>query len=113
MTTATMTPETREYNGWANYETWSVNLIISNEQDIYNEARELAKDTADNEENPELKRIRVADALKDWVRDAIDGFFEPASGLGYGDWKLLAQQLVGGALSDVDWLEIADAMLAE
>ena len=32
--------DTREYNGWANYETWNVALWIGNSRELYSIARE-------------------------------------------------------------------------
>jgi hypothetical protein len=99
-----------EYNGWTNYETWSVNLICTNEQSLDQEYRAVALAAATDEPDPELKRIRAADALKDWVTDTLlyDTFEHMTND---GDAGMLASQLLTGALSEVDWLEIADAAL--
>ena len=31
------------YNGWSNFETWLLNLVLSNEHDLYNEVLEFMK----------------------------------------------------------------------
>lgn len=77
----------KSYNGWTNYETWLVNLWLTNEEVSDATLREIVKHGQDYE---------AADALKAWVKD------EYLPDLGAG----LASDLVGAALSEVDWLEI-------
>jgi hypothetical protein len=90
-----MTYET--YNGWKNYPTWAVNLWLSNDEPLYHEALERAQ-------NPLVApgdRIAVADEFKTWVRDDL----APDLGASF------AADLLGYALDQVDWLEIADAWI--
>jgi hypothetical protein len=96
------------YNGWKNYPTWAVNLWLSNDEPLYREA--LAR-TAEIIEDPphvseywneeETRRYNVADMLKDWVTDDL----APDLGASF------AADLMGYALGEVDWHEIADAWI--
>lgn len=84
----------KKYNGWTNYETWAVALWIDNEEGSYHERRGIcrrAKDSCD-----------AARALKAWVE-------EQAPDLGAS----LFSDLLGAALSEVDWYEIAEAWYQE
>lgn len=99
------------YNGWANYETWLVILWMDNEQGsqeffrgeaqrIYRSSRRAGCFTRE-----ERARIAFAEWLKDhWEEN------RPELPGAYGD-------LLGGALSAVNWDEIArhyiDAVLEE
>jgi len=78
------------YNGWANYETWRVNLELfdgyepqaRNVEDLAEELRDLAEETIDNE-------ITI-----------------PKSGYSF------AHGIAFGFLSAVNWREIAENMLS-
>jgi hypothetical protein len=102
-------PEQQGYNGWANYPTWSVHLWLTNEQPLYEETLELVSQPVDllgsesglvyiDEER--RQGYAAAERLKSFVRDLID--LDEAS---------LRADLVGYALDEVDWREIADALL--
>lgn len=78
------------YNGWSNYETWVTNLWLDNEPGTYEDKREIIR-RADKEHE-------AADALKDYVQDLM-----PDLGAS------LASDLLGAALSEVDWREIVQA----
>lgn len=109
------------YNGWKNYETWSVALIVDNDEGLYHERRELVRDaaeaaraefdrTADRVADVEqYERWRVADVVKDWV----ESFAEIELEVGSTPMSFLWSQLVSAALSDVDWDEIASNWLSE
>jgi hypothetical protein len=79
-----------EYNGWTNYETWLVNLWLSNEQGIDNFALGLCGEAETTRE--------AADRLREWIGEGSPD--DCQTGL-YGD-------LLNAALSEVDWYEIAD-----
>jgi hypothetical protein len=97
------------YNGWKNYPTWAVNLWLSNDEGLYNEARERAQCCADDLEVPsyfnaeQALRFSVADMLKEWVTDDL----APDLGASF------AADLLGYALDCVDWHEIADAWIEQ
>lgn len=98
-----------EYNGWHNYETWAVKLWIDNEEPSYNAWRErTALLWADEERTfspymsrSECARIALADDLKEYHEEVMPEV--------PGVWS----DLLTAALSEVDWFEIADAMLTD
>ena len=105
------TEDRKTYNGWANYETWATALCIDNEQATYGERRERAEHAwtlaNDAEHTPftpsEYARIRLAEDLKDWIGEEM----RPDLGAS------LYSDLLGAALSEVDWMEIADNFLSD
>lgn len=84
-----MTETRRTYNGWANYETWCVNLWLTNEQGSEETLRMLAQMNA--------SLSHRADCIRNYVFEdmPIDG-------------ASLATDLLQGALGAVDWREIAE-----
>lgn len=98
-----------KYNGWTNYETWAVALWIDNEPCSYAVRQDLAREAWDEAEDSRTgcrstnARIALVDSLKAWVDD------EMIPDLG----ATLAADLLSGAVSEVDWREIADNFLDE
>lgn len=99
-----MMTETEKYQGWTNYETWNVNLWLSNDEPSYAYWQERAKDVFDSAEAGEVltksqdARYTLAAELKDHIADEE----RPELGGLYGD-------LLSAALSEVNWSEIANA----
>ena len=98
------------YNGWKNYETWNVALWIDNDEGSYTYAREQLAEIRDETEpeytwqnKTDAVRYAAAEWLKDWVTE------EMVPDLGAS----LAADLLGAALSEVDWQEIVDNWLPE
>jgi hypothetical protein len=103
----------KTYNGWTNYETWAVALWIDNERGSYEYWREEAK--RHRKEAPvcrqvaeeiwtaeQAARFNLADQIKEEMEDGSP--IKEASV--YAD-------LLGAALGDVDWQEIAANILEE
>lgn len=101
----------RGYNGWKNYETWSVGLVIDNDQRTYSDRRFVVADAIGHARQSEYwtadqaRLYAVEDAIKDWIERAAEVTMqvnedEPMSFL----WS----QLVSAALSEVDWRELAE-----
>jgi len=92
-------------NGWTNYETWLVNLWMDNEQGSQEFFREKAREIYDGDEpipdarltRAEVTRFRFADWLKEYHEENRPEM--PTCGV-YHD-------LLSGALSEVNWDEIA------
>lgn len=99
----------KRYNGWKNYETWAVALWIGNDQGSYGRAMEMvdnAWDCADPDKyfsRSERARLDLADSLKDW--------FEEENPLSHE--ASVFSDFLSAALSEVDWLEIADNFLSD
>lgn len=100
------------YNGWTNYPTWAVNLWLSNDEPLYNETRERARQIMFNENNRKVRadwtveeaaRYYFADNLKEWVTDEL----APDLGASF------AADLLGWALGEVNWDEIATGWLED
>ncbi len=102
------------YNGWANYETWLVALWIDNDAGSYDLWRERAQDAFDfavdegGITREEAATYTIANHLKDHHEEAAHEMLCDAN-LTCSIWS----DLIGGALSEVNWREIAGNLIAE
>lgn len=105
------------YNGWKNYATWGVALVLENDQGTYNHVRERAAQLVkDAPEHPNVESdIWTAEqAVRFELADFLKGFTEELCGLEGGldgsvsEPSLMARQVMQAGLDDVDWDEIAD-----
>jgi len=102
----------QDYNGWKNYETWNVALWIDNDQGSYSQRCEMAQECWEESEynnaykgesrEDAAKRL-LAERLKDWI-DGMNPIASEAS---------LFTDLLGAALGEVDWYEIAGNFLED
>lgn len=90
-----MTPEPVDetYQGYRNYETFSVDLMLSNEREWYDKAHAIVKKYG--------RTIAADDALRDYVLRLA------GSETGYGDTPMTVQ-LVSCAIAAVDWRELVN-----
>lgn len=98
------------YNGWRNYETWNVKLWIDNDEGSYHYWQDRAQEIFDDADEcddtfskSDSARLALADALKDEIDE------QGAPDLG----ACMYADLLNAALSEVDWMEIADALLED
>jgi hypothetical protein len=102
----------RRYNGFLNYETWVVALWIDNDQDSYIYWREIAEECRSEVASSEALRVGeaaielLADRLKEDHRSRA-----PHERLG-GEVDVYCD-LLTAALDEVDWVEVAEQLLAE
>ena len=80
--------EDKKYNGYKNYETWSIALFIDNEQHLQEEVLAQAR---------ELEGYDFAKWLKDFTYDF----------LGIEDLNIYQQQMLNASLDEVDFRELA------
>lgn len=100
-----------KYQGWANWETWVINLWLSNDKDTYDHWTACASEAWDGAvvEDPKIRnrsqsaRYDMAAMLKDAVEDN-NPLAEDAD---------MWSDLLTGCLTEVDWDEIADSWLQE
>lgn len=83
------------YNGWRNYETWRVNLEVVD--DYLASMGICCKQSPDYQEPYEFSKT-----LQAYAEETV-----------IGDGEGLAYDYANAFLSDVDWLEIATAQLAD
>lgn len=105
------------YNGWTNYETWTVPLHINNEQGSSEYWRERTREIweATEEDYANITGIsktfthkeRAIYTLERALRDEVEENNPLA------DSACMYSQLLTGALSDVNWHEIAKSWLTD
>ena len=82
------------YNGWSNYETWAVNLWLSNDEGSYTYWKERAEEVKDVYE------------LSRELKSEIEQYNPLEEVSVYSD-------LLSAAISEIDFYEIAEAMLED
>ena len=109
-----MKTEKENYNGWTNYETWNVKLWIDNDQGSHEYWLDRAcnwlaisqkTDIFTKEENASFD---FREELKDYFEEGAQNLLEAS--------KMQAScfsDLLGSALSNVNWQEIAESLLEE
>lgn len=109
------------YNGWTNYATWGVALVLDNDEESYRTVRALAsmgRDSArayladpDNAgsvlDDDDVARHEFRDMLKDYVEE-LCGLEADSDSL-----SLMARQVLQAGLSEVNWDEIVGNVLDE
>jgi len=105
---------TKRYNGWTNYETWLVNLWIDNERGSYEYWREESQSVWNDAEPGEYEwqtrerqaTYELSKRLKAELDENMPEDIQKALGGFYSD-------LLNAALSEVNWSEIAEHMIAD
>jgi len=105
---------TKEYNGWTNYETWLVKLWMDNDEGSSNYWQDRTVEEWDNAEDEgasmtkgDYARIALADCLKEHHEEAIHEAIPENLHASF------IMDLLNGALSEVDWREIAESLLTD
>lgn len=107
------------YNGWQNYETWSVALVIDNDQATFAEVAEKAENAkngidAETGDAFESDGTFTAQEQAKWAFQRwLKGYAEELCGLWEDEdlsdnLSMLAKQLLMASLSEVDWVRLAE-----
>ena len=92
------------YNGWTNYETWNVKLWLDNDEGSYLYWRERAE-----ERYAEGKAGEDMDSAVSDLRDELQSSHEENMPEVHGTYA----DLLGAALSEVNWHEIAESLMED
>jgi len=98
------------YNGWTNYETWNVALWLDNDQgsqeywrevaqDVYSRKAEASKHQTLEEHAAQLLGELMESEIEDSAQEMLKSAGQAAS---------MFSDLLGAALSEVNWYEIAE-----
>lgn len=102
----------KTYNGWTNYETWSVALLLDNDEGSSAMRQEMAQQAWDDakagDAYPSQTRLQAATYA---LQEALKEYHEKNNPLA-NDNSVYAQ-LLSGALSEVNWRELASNYLDE
>lgn len=88
---------TKEHNGWTNYETWLVNVWLSNDQGTSDYVQALVVE-AKGKPSLAFRIVCLLDALHNFVVEMVG---EECGSTG------LARDLMNAALAEVNWRELA------
>jgi hypothetical protein len=105
--------EDKKYNGWTNYETWNVALWIGNEGSSRYWAEQAEHAWKEAEATSTWTReesavFALADSLKAEFEEGKENLLETAK----AECTVWAD-LLGAALSEVNWREIAEHYIAD
>jgi len=101
----------KTYNGWTNYETWNVKLWIDNDEGSYNYWRETTKEVVDDATGASIDDELDMDSAKYRLSSMIKDFVEENNPL--ADNADMYTDLLGAAISEVNWYEIAESMIED
>lgn len=92
----------KTFNGWTNYCTWAAALWIDNEESTYKYFKELVAEIREEETDENEIKYRLENAIKEFIEDNAPEI--PAS---------LYSDLLGYAMQDINYYEIASNMLED
>lgn len=103
----------REYNGWSNYETWNMNLWLTNDPSFYEVAEDaiqviVSDDYTDTEDKPiTVDKDDVTYKTAEWLKDHADNMYLDEFDSSEFNSGPVAD-FVHASWSQIDWYSIAE-----
>jgi hypothetical protein len=103
-----------EYNGWTNFETWLVNLWMSNDQGSQEYCAEQAQEAWDDAEtDPGYPGLTRTDHATASLSETLKANSEEGAQDWMGTQSGMFADMLNAALSSVNWYEIADRLMED
>ena len=99
---------TKQYNGWNNWETWLINLHVSNDEGWTQQRDEILARFETTEDSPEDNVYLLSKELKNFIEEYLADY-ETFN----GKFSPLIADMVNGCLDSVDWRELAETWLSD
>jgi hypothetical protein len=98
-----MTKQDTSHMGWSSFETWLINVYVTDDQGLYRWLTDLAQQ--------DLSREEMAEALQRELYDLT--LPDPVDGIVILEGTSLAAHLIQTSLERVNWLEIVESLESE
>jgi hypothetical protein len=94
------------YEGWKNWETWQLNLTLSNDEPLHREWSKLAREAVeDSGFNESVAVTYFADRMQEELTKFLDGG-------AFGKLPEYAQNILSQSMREVDWRELSEHWIA-
>jgi hypothetical protein len=100
------------YNGWANRETWALNLVLSNDQGLSEMTQERVKDALETGDDFAYGEASAPGVAGDAVKDLFDELTDLAEGL-LSPVQVIELLREVGSVWRIDWREIGAAFIED
>jgi hypothetical protein len=94
-----------DYQGWKNYATWGVALILDNNRDMYEYMQQQVKAAMASSVELSSQIVELGDIIREYVEGLVEEALDTSNEM--------AAQLINVALGEVDWNEIAKSYIEE
>ena len=109
--------EKEKHNGYRNFETWSIALILDNDEGMYKDIRAMIENIKKNIDKDDRVKDGIwtqDEGIKFCLSDAIKEYVESDITDEEEDMRYtFVETLVHCAMSRIDWDEIAESELAD
>jgi len=105
-----------KYNGWHNYETWNMNLWLTNDSGFYEIAEErieeIAKDESINEGYSNLDKMDVAYKVSQWLEEYANAMWmEDFQSCNFNHSYGPLGDITNAAWNQIEWYDIAEHLV--